>query len=226
MTFLRFVRENLRWLMAGLTLAFASSFGQTYFIGLFSGEIRREYDLSDGDWGLLYTGATLLSAAILIQAGKLADRYTTRSLAAAVIGLYALIVLAMAANGSWILLILIVAGLRFCGQGMMSHLAMTAMGRWFRASRGRAVAVAGLGFSLGEAVLAADRRGGSAAPRLARGMGGRGRGPDPLLPADPELAHGHRTQPAGAGGTARQRGPRRAPLDPARGALPLGSSGR
>jgi MFS family permease len=30
---------------------------------------------------------------------------------------------------------------------------MTAMGRWFRATRGRAVAVAGLGHSLGEAVL-------------------------------------------------------------------------
>ena len=47
----------------------------------------------------------------------------------------------------------VVFGLRFCGQGMMSHLALTAMGRWFRGNRGRAVAIASLGFSLGEGLL-------------------------------------------------------------------------
>ena len=36
---------------------------------------------------------------------------------------------------------------------MVGHIAMTAMGRWFQAHRGRAVALAGLGYSLGEAVL-------------------------------------------------------------------------
>jgi MFS family permease len=36
---------------------------------------------------------------------------------------------------------------------MVGHISMTAMGRWFHAHRGRAVAVAGLGYSLGEAVL-------------------------------------------------------------------------
>lgn len=153
MSFLRFVRENLRWLATGVALAFASSFGQTFFISLFSADIRRDYGLTDGEWGITYTAATLISAAGLIQAGKLADRLTTRSLAAMVLLLYAVVTLAMAGNGAVWLLIPIVGGLRFCGQGMMSHLCMTAMGRWFRAGRGRAVAVAGLGFSLGEASL-------------------------------------------------------------------------
>jgi MFS family permease len=36
---------------------------------------------------------------------------------------------------------------------MISHIGITAMGRWFRAHRGRAVAVAGLGYGLGESVL-------------------------------------------------------------------------
>jgi MFS family permease len=38
---------------------------------------------------------------------------------------------------------------------MMGHIGITAMGRWFRARRGQAVAVAALGYSLGEAVLPA-----------------------------------------------------------------------
>jgi MFS family permease len=46
-----------------------------------------------------------------------------------------------------------VFGLRFCGQGMFGHVAMTAMGRWFRAQRGRAVSIATLGFAAGEMIL-------------------------------------------------------------------------
>lgn len=148
-----FVRDNLRWLAAGIAISLASSFGQTFFISLFSGDIRTTFGLTDGEWGGLYTIATLISAACLIQAGRLADDFTTRAMAACVVLLYAAVALAMAGNGAAWMLVPIVAGLRFCGQGMMSHLCMTAIARWFRARRGIAVAVAGLGFSLGEAVL-------------------------------------------------------------------------
>ncbi len=151
----RFYRDNARWLGAGFGLTFASSFGQTFFIALFAGEIRAEFGLSDGAWGGLYTGATLLSAAALVQAGALADRVRLDRLALGATLLYALAAAAMALGQSLWLLALTVFLLRFCGQGLMGHIAMTAMGRWFRARRGRAVAVAGLGFSLGEAVLPA-----------------------------------------------------------------------
>jgi len=43
--------------------------------------------------------------------------------------------------------------LRFLGQGMMSQTAFTAVARWFVASRGRAVAIVTLGFSLAEAFM-------------------------------------------------------------------------
>ncbi len=36
----RFYRDNGRWLLAGLLLAIFSSFGQTYFISLFAGQIK------------------------------------------------------------------------------------------------------------------------------------------------------------------------------------------
>jgi sugar phosphate permease len=46
-------------------------------------------------------------------------------------------------------------GLRLFGQGLASHSAVVAMGRYFEAQRGRAVSVATLGHTLGEAALPA-----------------------------------------------------------------------
>jgi sugar phosphate permease len=148
-----FYRDNARWLTAGLMLALCSSFGQTFFISLFAGHIKAAYGLTDGGWGGIYTVATLTSAALLIQAGGLADTLPLTRLTLMVLGLFMAAAAGMALNTSTIVLVALIAGLRFCGQGMMSHIAMTAMGRWFRATRGRAVAVAGLGHSLGEAML-------------------------------------------------------------------------
>ncbi|MEM7496784.1 MAG: MFS transporter [Pseudomonadota bacterium] len=148
-----FYRMNAPWLAAAALMTFGSSFGQTFFISLFAGGIRAEFGLSDGDWGILYTAATLGSAAILVQAGRLADSVALRPLLLGTVALYAaaLVLMALAPSALW--LGLGVLGLRFCGQGMMSHLAMTATARWFRANRGRAVAIAVLGFPAGEALL-------------------------------------------------------------------------
>ncbi|MGF1502675.1 MAG: MFS transporter [Paracoccaceae bacterium] len=151
----RFLIENARWLGAGFAFSFLSSFGQTFFISLFAGEIKDAYGLSDGEWGTLYTVATLASAAALLRFGGLADGLRLDRLTVALLAAYAAIAAGMALSSSVILLGILVAGLRFCGQGMMSHLAITAMGRWFRAHRGRAVTIAGLGFSVGEALLPA-----------------------------------------------------------------------
>ena len=47
-----FIRENARWVAAGMLLTFISSFGQTYFISIFANEIQAEFGLSHGQWGL------------------------------------------------------------------------------------------------------------------------------------------------------------------------------
>lgn len=158
-----FLRDNARWLGAGFGLSFCSSFGQTFFISLFAGELQALTGLTDGGWGALYTVATLASAATIYRIGGLADRMRLERLAVAVLAVYALTAFAMGILGwlggpglaSVVLLGVAVYLLRLCGQGMMGHIAATAMGRWFRAHRGRAVAIAGLGFSVGEAVLPA-----------------------------------------------------------------------
>ena len=69
MTFLTFLRENARWLGAGALLSFLSSFGQTYFIAIFAGEIRAEFGLSHGQWGGIYALGTGASAVLMLWAG-------------------------------------------------------------------------------------------------------------------------------------------------------------
>ncbi len=148
-----FLKQNAPWLTAGGLLTFGSSYGQTYFISVFAGEIRGEFGLSHGDWGSLYALGTVASAALMLSIGGVVDRYRARSIAIINICVFSIVCLAMAAAPAAWMLPVIIFGLRFCGQGMMSHLAIVSMGRWFAAARGKAISIATLGFSLGEAAL-------------------------------------------------------------------------
>ena len=153
MPFFQFLRANAPFLLAGFLLALLSSFGQTFFISLFGGEIRVEFGLSNGEWGATYGIATTVSAAVMLWAGGLTDRFRVRSLGTVVLIGLALACLAMAANPWPVALVGVIFALRLLGQGMTSHISGVAMARWFVANRGRALAIAALGFSLGEAVL-------------------------------------------------------------------------
>ena len=151
--YIAFIRANAPFLATGALLSFLSSFGQTYFIAIFGGEIRSEFGLSNGDWGFIYMIGTGASAFCMVFAGGLADRFRVRSLGIAVLILLALACTAMAINTSAMLLVAVIFALRFTGQGMTSHVAVVAMSRWFVATRGRALAVAALGFMVGEATM-------------------------------------------------------------------------
>lgn len=147
------LRAELRWLLCGFLLTFYSGFGQTYFIALFAGELKAELSLSDGELGGLYTLGTLAAAVLLAWAGKLADTVPIRWLGAGVIGGVAITSAAMSAVHSPLMLALVIFGLRFFGQGMLTHTSMTAMGRWFNRKRGRAVSIAGIGLPASEGLL-------------------------------------------------------------------------
>lgn len=136
-----------------MLLAFASSFGQTWFISLFAGHIKADFGLTDGAWGSLYTIATLASATLLLMRGSLADTVPLSRLGPLNAVLLACAALALCFGSGIALLGFAVFLLRFCGQGMFSHISVTAMGRWFVATRGRAVSIAGLGYSMGEVLL-------------------------------------------------------------------------
>ena len=153
MHFFDFIRNNLAWLGAGALLAFLSSFGQTFFISIFSGHIRAEFGLSHAAWGGIYSLGTGASAFVMIWVGISSDYIRTRSLGTVVILALAISCIGMAHLYLVALLPVIIFALRLLGQGMCSHLAVVAMSRWFVASRGRALSIAGMGYSVAEATL-------------------------------------------------------------------------
>ena len=148
-----FIINNLRWLSAGILLTFLSSFGQTYFISIFSGEIRNTFDLSHGDWGLIYGFGTFASAIVMIWAGGLTDIMRVRKLGPIVLCALSVSCLFMAFNPLVALLPVVIFCLRLTGQGMSTHIAAVAMSRWFVSNRGKALSISNLGFSFGEALI-------------------------------------------------------------------------
>ena len=128
-----------------------SSFGQTYFISIFAGEIRTTFNLSHGDWGAIYGFGTFASAIAMVWAGSLTDIMRVRRLGPIVLAALAASCLFMAFNPWVALLPVVIFCLRFTGQGMSTHIAAVGMSRWFAANRGKALSVANLGFSIGEA---------------------------------------------------------------------------
>ena len=140
-------------LSLGIFLIFSSSIGQTFFISLFSGEIRSEFNLSHGMFGILYSVATLTSAIFFLWLGKFTDQFNL-----IVLGLITLVLLSgfsflISGAESLFILFLSLLGLRLFGQSMISHIAVTAMAHWFIKKKGRALSIALMGHPIGEALL-------------------------------------------------------------------------
>ncbi|RXZ66068.1 MFS transporter [Pelagerythrobacter rhizovicinus] len=152
-TELAFVRENGRWLTAGFLLTLFSSFGQTFFIGLFGNDLRRSFDLTAGGFGGIYMIATLLSAASLPWLGRTLDIMSGRKVAGFTIPALAFACILIGTVQGLVGLTVAIFLLRLFGQGMMTEIAFTEVGRWFEANRGRAMALVTPGFQVGNAIL-------------------------------------------------------------------------
>lgn len=148
-----FLFQNAPWLASGAILTLLSSFGQTFFISVFAAEIQAEFSLSHGVWGGIYALGTTTSAVVMVWAGGLTDKFRVRTLGPAVLLVLACACLLMAINPyAWFLPFVIFA-LRISGQGMTTHIAVVAMARWFVSARGRALSIAAMGHSFGQAAL-------------------------------------------------------------------------
>ncbi len=139
----------------GFLMCFCSNVGQTFFISLFGGELRSAFSLSDGGFGAIYSLGTLASAAVLVWLGRLIDRSPLPVFAALVLAALAGVCLLMGWAWNVGALLAAVFGLRLFGQGLASHTAITAMARYFEAGRGRAISLASLGHTAGEAAFPA-----------------------------------------------------------------------
>ena len=148
----RFIQVEWRFLLFGMIMAFWSSLGQTFFISLFSDDIRAALGLSHGDFGTYYAIATTASAISLLWLGKLADTMRLEKLAFLIlVGLCSAAIFFGQIN-SIIMLVFGLYLLRMFGQGMMTHVYSTAMARRYVVARGRAISIAQLGHTISESV--------------------------------------------------------------------------
>jgi len=146
-------RPAFALLTFGFALTFLSSFGQTFLVSLFVPSFLEAFQLSQGGFGALYAAATLASAAFLPWAGGMIDRVRLNRFSVGVVILMASSAAVLAVAWSPWVLLLGLFGVRLAGQGLSSHTALTAMARYHGATRGRALALSGLGYSAGEALL-------------------------------------------------------------------------
>jgi MFS family permease len=148
-----FLKKNFRWIAGGFLLTYFSSFGQTFFVSASIAEWQAAFDLSHGEFGRLYMFATLASAMCLPFLGRLVDVVPEHRSILLVIPVLASATLLAAYAPSVTVLAIAIFLLRLFGQGMMTHIALTATGRWFALQRGRAVSLVVLGHQGGEATL-------------------------------------------------------------------------
>lgn len=152
-SFLPLIKAEWRLLLFGFLMTFGSSLGQTYFIGLFSGEIRADLGLSHGDFGAVYSAATLASAILLLWSGSLIDRMDLRHFSYMAAAGLAIGCFLMAGSTGVATLFVSILVLRHLGQGLMSMAGATTMVRYLDHHKAKANALSGIGYSVSEAVL-------------------------------------------------------------------------
>ena len=144
---------SLKVILFGFIFTFFSSFGQSYFLGLFNSSIREALSISHGQFGSIYASATLLSSFVLIWVGKKIDDINIFKFAFFVIILLSLSCFFFSKISSITILFIAIFLMRFSGQGMMSHTATTTISRYFTKSRGKALSISWFGLSTAEFIL-------------------------------------------------------------------------
>jgi len=144
---------NFKVILFGFIFTFFSSFGQSFFLGLFNSSIRDALSITHGQFGSIYASATLLSSFILVWIGKKIDDINILKFASYVVALLAISCFLFSKISSVIFLFFSIFLMRLSGQGLMSHTATTTIARFFEKSRGRALSTTWLGLSLAEFIL-------------------------------------------------------------------------
>ena len=140
-------------ILFGFIFTFFSSFGQSYFLGLFNSSIRDALSITHGQFGSIYASATLFSSLLLIWVGKKIDDVNIFKFAFFVTILLSFACFFFSRVTSVFLLFIAIFLMRFSGQGMMSHTASTTISRYFTRTRGRALSISWFGLSSAEFIM-------------------------------------------------------------------------
>ena len=144
---------SLKVIIFGFIFTFFSSFGQSFFLGLFNSSIRDTLSITHGQFGSIYASATLLSSLILVWFGKKIDDINILKFSYIVITLLAFSCFFFSKINSVYYLFVAILLMRFSGQGMMSHTSSTTISRFFTKSRGKALSTSWFGLSTSEFIL-------------------------------------------------------------------------
>ena len=144
---------SLKVIIFGFIFTFFSSFGQSFFLGIFNPSIRNELSITHGQFGTIYASATLVSSFLLIWVGKKIDDVNALKFALFVILLLSISSFFFSKISSIYFLFIAIFLMRFSGQGMMSHTATTIISRYFTKSRGKALSTGWFGLSTAEFIL-------------------------------------------------------------------------
>ena len=144
---------NKKVIIFGFIFTFFSSFGQSFFLGLFNAPIRNELGITHGQFGNIYATATICSSVILIWIGKKIDDYRIFYYSFFVIILLFFSALFFSFINSIYFLAVAIFLMRLSGQGLMSHASTTTISRFFERSRGKALSTIWLGLSTAEFIL-------------------------------------------------------------------------
>ena len=143
-----FKNLSLKVILFGFIFTFFSSFGQSFFLGLFNAPIRNELSITHGQFGSIYASATIFSSLLLIWVGKKIDDYRILNYSLFVILLLFASSLFFSFINSIYFLAVGIFLMRFSGQGLMSHTSTTTISRFFERSRGKALSTIWFGLSL------------------------------------------------------------------------------
>ncbi len=144
---------NKKVIIFGFIFTFFSSFGQSFFLGLFNAPIRNELGITHGQFGSIYASATIFSSLLLIWVGKKIDDYRILNYSFFVVILLFTSSLFFSFVNSIYFLAVGIFLMRFSGQGLMSHTSTTTISRFFERSRGKALSTIWFGLSTAEFIL-------------------------------------------------------------------------
>jgi len=144
---------SLKVIVFGFIFTFFSSFGQSFFLGLFNSSIRDALSITHGQFGSIYASATLLSSIVLVWIGKKIDDVNILKFASYVIIFLSASCFIFSKISSVIFLFVGIFLMRLAGQGLSSHTATTTISRFFEKNRGIALSTGWLGLSLAEFIM-------------------------------------------------------------------------
>ena len=147
----KFLKDNFRKVSFGWLLTFLSSFGQTFLISLYVPEIIASFEITAGAFGAIFAICTIVASFIMLSVGHMVDHKSIKK-----VTFYTIIGLAMSSillGISYHIAFLFIAliGLRLTGQGLLSHISMTIISKYYDENRGKALSISSLGYSMGEA---------------------------------------------------------------------------